>query len=103
VRSSRASQAASVSAIAVRVSCNCANCASISVSRRRPAARTEWQGGRPLSRALRKPASSFDVKNESDGVPNEQEAGDGVFGVAPKPARRPRCARQRADALVISD
>lgn len=60
--SSRASHAASVSAIAARASGSRVRCSSISVNRRWPAPRIDWHGGRPLSRAVRKAASCFEMK-----------------------------------------
>jgi hypothetical protein len=48
--------------MAARASRNRASCSSISDISRWPAARTERQGGCPLSRALRNSASSFELK-----------------------------------------
>ena len=40
---------------------------------------------------------------EADGVPDEQEARDGLVGVVAKAAFGPRCPRQHANALVVAD
>jgi hypothetical protein len=40
---------------------------------------------------------------EADGVPDKQEARDGLVGVVAKAAFGPRCPRQHANALAVAD
>lgn len=89
VRSSRASQTARVSAIAVRASFNRANCASISLSKRCPAARTEWQGWTTAVTGFQEAREFLGCKSESNRIPDEEEPRHSVFGEVPKPASGP--------------